>query len=1184
LPPRSHAVDYVNMKKTTNLLLGGILAALFCSTSDAQLIYSNNFSLGAAVNISNMPPTVANTFAGGTNTATWNDAIGTNNTGGLLADGTDTTTIGDSFLLPFTPQSGHIYVVTANLTFTNNPGSWVGIGFSQNDPTNIASGNGRFADSGVNGYDFAILTESSGNVQYFAGPHATATIYSANGVFPPGPGTNTLSVILNTENPQWSVAAYVNGIQAGTNYTYSANPTLRGVGLTHTTLTLPTAVQWNYFTLSAALTPFIIKQPTSQTVSVGASYSNVVSVAADPSGGTLYYQWFTNGVPLVNGGAINGVTTSNLTINPVSGNNAGSNYYVVVSNSYGVATSSVASLTVFVLPVLTAAYPIPYTNTMTLFGGTNVGGTNYVGSTPSFSVVVGGTQPLTYKWLTNGVVAAGATNASFTLTNCPLNGPTNFACIVTNSHGAVSNTWSALYVPTPVTPYPQSVLAAQPAAFWRLNEPDNNLNNGNPGVICNDYDSGNNGIYTNVYLSQTGYNSADTNTSAVFAQGGVTSSVVEQIQGVDFAVSNGANAEFTVEAWASCASGGGSTGGAPVITKGTFGVNDAFSLGVDTNSTTQNYQFYVRSANGTVYTADSSIPAVDFTWHHLVGVCDEANNTVSLYVDGHLAASAYIPANAGNYEVASPVSIGAGMKSGATTYNLQFTGYIADVSVYRYALGSQTVAAQYIGEHGPLGPQFAITPPTSVTVDAGGTLVIPASLIGSAPLGFYWTDANAGTNVAAGATNGEVLNATLTFTNVPANWNGDQMVLTVTNSQGTANASVTLNVISGPPQILTNVVTTFGAPLGGTGSNSIVVAGSQPLYFQWQFMGTNLTDNGQIIGSQSNILTIADAQLADQGDYQVIISNSYNAVTSSVAEFVVLNSQPVTFNGNGVGWTVDNVVNISSPAFTNGLLVLTDGGMSEARDVFFTYPVYIGAFQASFTFEDVGGGGADGWAFILQNDPRGVGAVGGDAGRVGVGSGGGSSASITPSWEAEFNIYGPQGIGYVIDTGGVTGGPYLPTGDPNDTNYTAETNMLSSGDPINMTFTYSDGVMTMTMTDTNTSASFTTNLYIGDLTQIVEGQTAYVGFGAGDGGVASTQVITNFEFVSFTSLAVKLNRPNALISWSGTIIGYELQENSDLTTTNWVNVTNQVYLTNGLNQVTVPLTSSNQFYRLILQP
>jgi hypothetical protein len=131
------------MKKTTNLLLGGILAALFCSTSDAQLIYSNNFSLGAAVNISNMPPTVANTFAGGTNTATWNDAIGTNNTGGLLADGTDTTTIGDSFLLPFTPQSGHIYVVTANLTFTNNPGSWVGIGFSQNDPTNIASGNGK---------------------------------------------------------------------------------------------------------------------------------------------------------------------------------------------------------------------------------------------------------------------------------------------------------------------------------------------------------------------------------------------------------------------------------------------------------------------------------------------------------------------------------------------------------------------------------------------------------------------------------------------------------------------------------------------------------------------------------------------------------------------------------------------------------------------------------------------------------------------------------------------------------------------------------------------------------------------------------------------------------------------------------------------------------------------------------
>ena len=105
-------------------------------------------------------------------------------------------------------------------------------------------------------------------------------------------------------------------------------------------------------------------------------------------------------------------------------------------------------------------------------------------------------------WAINGTPTAWrgrSDKSSLTFTNCQLGGPTNFSVVVTNSYGSVTDSVSVKYLPAPTAQYPQAVLALQPAAFWRLNEqPDNN--NGDAGTIANDYESGNNGIYTNVVL------------------------------------------------------------------------------------------------------------------------------------------------------------------------------------------------------------------------------------------------------------------------------------------------------------------------------------------------------------------------------------------------------------------------------------------------------------------------------------------------------------------------------------------------------------------------------------------------------------------------------------------------------------------------------------------------------------
>ena len=81
-----------------------VMAALFCSTGNAQIIYSNSFTRGTET-ISGTAPTVANSLDGGTNTALWIFTYTNGLDGGWLADGAIGTNAG-SLLLPFKPQSG----------------------------------------------------------------------------------------------------------------------------------------------------------------------------------------------------------------------------------------------------------------------------------------------------------------------------------------------------------------------------------------------------------------------------------------------------------------------------------------------------------------------------------------------------------------------------------------------------------------------------------------------------------------------------------------------------------------------------------------------------------------------------------------------------------------------------------------------------------------------------------------------------------------------------------------------------------------------------------------------------------------------------------------------------------------------------------------------------------------------
>jgi hypothetical protein len=66
-------------------------------------------------------------------------------------------------------------------------------------------------------------------------------------------------------------------------------------------------------------------------------------------------------------------------------------------------------------------------------------------------------------------------------------------------------------------------------------------------------------------------------------------------------------------------------------------------------------------------------------------------------------------------------------------------------------------------------------------------------------------------------------------------------------------------------------------------------------------------------------------------------------------------------------------------------------------------------------------------------------------------------------------------------------------------------------------------------------------------------------------------------------LGITTSGSNVVISWQSlsSATGCVLQENSNLTVTNWLTITNLPVLTNGLTQVVIPQSLiSNHFYRL----
>jgi len=182
-------------------------------------------------------------------------------------------------------------------------------------------------------------------------------------------------------------------------------------------------------------------------------------------------------------------------------------------------------------------------------------------------------------------------------------------------------------------------------------------------------------------------------------------------------------------------------------------------------------------------------------------------------------------------------------------------------------------------------------------------------------------------------------------------------------------------------------------------------------------------------------------------------------------------------------------------------LQLTNGGSDQASAAWFVTPVNIQSFTTKFTFQ-LSNPAADGITFAIQNqDTAALGDMGGGLGYQ----------HIPTSVAVKFDLYNNAGEG-TNSTGLYTDGaaPTIPAIDltPSGVN-------LHSGDTMAVQLTYDGTNLAMTITDTVTQATFSTSWAI-DIPATVGGNTAYVGFTAGTGGLTSSQEILTWTYAPGT--------------------------------------------------------------------
>jgi uncharacterized repeat protein (TIGR03803 family) len=630
--------------------------------------------------------------------------------------------------------------------------------------------------------------------------------------------------------------------------------------------------------------PVITAQPTNQTVLAGQTVTFTVgAIGREP----LFYLWQRNGNPLSDGGNITGSASSTLTLLSASLADAAT-YSVIVGNADGLASSSGAVLTVIGITAPATALTTVYSFTGgndganpnallraangSFYGTAQYGGSNFSGTV--FQLAPGGALSALYSF-------TGGNDGATPLAGLA-QGPDGNFYGTTYQGGAYDN--GTVYRVTP-----SGVLS---------NLISLNITNGSfpyaALVLGPDFN-----FYGTTYQGGAG------RTDFVFRPGEVFRISPDGTFTRLYSFTNGVDGGFPAAGVVLGSDGNyygttsqGGAGGNGIVYQIT--ANGAFRTVAPFNKTNGSLPMaeLVQDPAGNLYGTTTSGGIYGYG---AVFRITPAGPITPLYsfgggVDGSYPAAALLLGSDGNFYGTTAYG---GAYGDGTVFRMASDGTLTTLVTFNGYAGANPQAALIEDVDGSLygttqnggpsdvgvifhlsfsGPPQITSQPVSLSVYAGNTVFLSVAVSGARPLSYQWQ--KNGTNLLDGGNLSGSSSRVLILTNVTTANAGSYSVL-VSNPAGSTNsATAILQVASSPPIIVTAPVSV--APNACVNiSFNVAAIGNQPMYYQWQKNGLNLTDTCSLSGSTSTTLVISNVTEADNGTYTAIVTNSVGATNVS---------------------------------------------------------------------------------------------------------------------------------------------------------------------------------------------------------------------------------------------------------------------------------------------------------------
>ncbi len=589
--------------------------------------------------------------------------------------------------------------------------------------------------------------------------------------------------------------------------------------------------------------PMIAIQPTNRTA---VATAGTVFTASAAGSTPLGWQWFFNGEPLTNGNGVSGATTTNLTLASTSDARAG-DYFAVVTNPAGSATSTVATLTVITSPIIITE-PLSQNAAQ--------------GSTVNFFVSALGTPSLSYQWRRDGTNLLNAGNISgVTATNLRLTAVTaaqagEYSVLVSNAFGSVTSVLATLVISAPPSigshPASQTGLAGGSATF--------SVNASGSAPLTYQW------RFNGINLTDGGGISGATSPTLVRANlqpaaAGVYSVVI--VNAVGSAVSS--NATFSVLSPPSIVV-------QPTAQSVPQGVTVVLTVGV-TGTFPLSYQW---QRDGSNVVNGSGLVGANTTALSFSNAQPEQSGFYSVVVSN--VAGVAVSSNA-FVEIIPPLTL-------AESVNAPYLQWLTSPNGAWFVQTNISHDGEAAAQSGFIGHTNETSMETTVT--GPGTIRFwwkVSSQTNADTLKFFV--GNAEWAQISGDEDWQKLSFNLPAGAIPLRWTyaKNSNVLAGLDRAWLDELDFIPNNAPSVPVILTHPVGQDVAP-GATVSLNVEALGTAPLIYQWRFEGQNISDGGNILGANSSTLRLFNVTVPQSGLYDVVVRNSYS----------VANSEPVLVN------------------------------------------------------------------------------------------------------------------------------------------------------------------------------------------------------------------------------------------------------------------------------------------------